>query len=207
MRKKMEEIETVEEEEKGSKLQWFFYVILIPLLFATAMAIIIATISGVNVISKASGLAHQVTGMFGADGNEKGQKQSGTFSETQYKSQISSLQKQVTEKDKEISKLQSELDKSQQNNLKMKQTVSDLKQQLKKAQQQQAANQKKLKEIASTYENMNPENAAAIIQKMNDQEATGILSQLSSETLANVLEKMSADKAAKYTQMLGRTGT
>ncbi|GER65625.1 hypothetical protein BpJC7_03480 [Weizmannia acidilactici] len=207
MGKKQEEIEAIDEKKSGSKLQWFFYVVLIPLLFAIAVGLIVATFSGVNVISEAAGIGHKVAGIFGSGEDKQNQNQGGTYSAKQYVGQIDSLKKQMEQKDKEISKLQSELDKSQQNNLKMKQTVLDLQSQLKKAQQTQAANKKKLKEIASTYENMNPDNAAAIIEKMSDTEATQILSQLSSETLAGVLEKMSASKAAKYTQLLSQKGS
>ncbi|WP_018660063.1 MotE family protein [Heyndrickxia acidiproducens] len=202
-----EETEMEEETGRGGKLQWFCYVVLIPLLFAIAMALIVATFSGINVIGKAASVEHKITNLFAGDDKEPQKQSDPAYSSKQYSGQITKLEKQLDERDKEIDKLQSQLDSSRQKNLKTEQQVKDLQAQLKKAQQSQAANKKKIKEIASTYENMSPDNAASILVKMSDTEATQILSQLSSDTLASVLEKMSAENAAKYTKLLTNKGT
>ena len=49
------------EEKSYSKLQWFIVVIIIPSIFALAVALIVATVAGVNVIDKAKEYSEKIT--------------------------------------------------------------------------------------------------------------------------------------------------
>ena len=49
----MEKLIEEQEEKKYSKIQWFFIVIVIPALFALAVAMVVASVAGINVFEKA----------------------------------------------------------------------------------------------------------------------------------------------------------
>lgn len=184
----------LEEEKSGNKFLWFIYVVVIPLLFAIVIALIVTTFAGINVFEKAKELgekthilsANNVTNRSKADEDK-----------------IISLNAEIQNKDTQIENLQKQLDSGDNEKQQLLLEQKRLQQQIASLQKSQAQSTKDFKEIVSSYESMNPKNAAPIILQMKDENAVKILSKLSSEALASILEKMPADRAAKYTEMLG----
>jgi flagellar motility protein MotE (MotC chaperone) len=193
MEKAMEE---ENDKEKTSRLQWFLYVMLIPVLFTIMIGLIIATLSGVNVIDKAKALTSNLP-----FSSKTAVSKTSTSTESN-NSKVINLQAQLQSKSAEITKLQDQID-SQANDkqellLQQKQLQSEIND-LKKAAQ---VHQKKFSDIVSTYTNMSPNSAADIISNLDDNNAVEILANLDTDTLASIMEKLTPQKAAKYTQML-----
>ncbi|MBB2478667.1 MotE family protein [Bacillus sp. APMAM] len=184
----------LEEEKSGNKFLWFIYVVVIPLLFAIVIALIVTTFAGINVFEKAKELGEK-THILSAN--------NATNSSKADEDKIISLNAEIQNKDTQIENLQKQLDSGDNEKQQLLLEQKRLQQQIASLQKSQAQSTKDFKEIVSSYESMNPKNAAPIILQMKDENAVKILSKLSSEALASILEKMPADRAAKYTEMLG----
>ncbi|MEK5391985.1 MotE family protein [Margalitia sp. FSL K6-0131] len=184
----------LEEEKSGNKFLWFIYVVVIPLLFAIVIALIVTTIAGINVFEKAKELGEK-THILSANNATNRSKAD--------EDKIISLNAEIQNKDTQIENLQKQLDSGDNEKQQLLLEQKRLQQQIASLQKSQAQSTKDFKEIVSSYESMNPKNAAPIILQMKDENAVKILSKLSSEALASILEKMPADRAAKYTEMLG----
>ncbi|KQL54631.1 hypothetical protein AN964_14740 [Heyndrickxia shackletonii] len=184
----------LEEEKSGNKFLWFIYVVVIPLLFAIVIALIVTTFAGINVFEKAKELGEK-THILSANNATNRSKAD--------EDKIISLNAEIQNKDTQIENLQKQLDSGDNEKQQLLLEQKRLQQQIASLQKSQAQSTKDFKEIVSSYESMNPKNAAPIILQMKDENAVKILSKLSSEALASILEKMPADRAAKYTEMLG----
>lgn len=184
----------LEEEKSGNKFLWFIYVVVIPLLFAIVIALIVTTIAGINVFEKAKELGEK-THILSANNATNRSKAD--------EDKIISLNAEIQNKDTQIENLQKQLDSGDNEKQQLLLEQKRLQQQIASLQKSQAQSTKDFKEIVSSYESMNPKNAAPIILQMKDENAVKILSKLSSEALASILEKMPADRVMKYTEMLG----
>lgn len=71
----MEQFEKDEETKKTSKLQWFLFVVFIPLLFTISVVLLILTFSGINVFEQGKKYASQLPFVSqwieGTEANEK----------------------------------------------------------------------------------------------------------------------------------------
>jgi flagellar motility protein MotE (MotC chaperone) len=65
-----------------------------------------------------------------------------------------------------------------------------------------APNSRDIGEIVSTFQDMSPRNAAAILEKLDDQLAVSILDGLPQDTRGTLLARMDADRAARLTEQL-----
>ncbi|MDE8563120.1 hypothetical protein PNH38_04375 [Anoxybacillus rupiensis] len=191
----------MEKEEKVSKLQWFLFVIIIPLLFTITLALIITTIAGVNVFDIAKKYGADLPGISQLVGSKQ------PSSEQALKENMLEKQATLEEKTAQVKKLETEVKNKQSEIEALKKEIERLNAQLESQQQTDTSpttEAKKLtvQDVAQMYGEMSPKNAAAIIPKMSDQEALNILAILGSEKAAAILEKMSPEEAAKYTALL-----
>ncbi|GGJ55952.1 flagellar motility protein MotE (MotC chaperone) [Anoxybacillus voinovskiensis] len=206
MKEQVIEKETeLEEEGKIGKFKWFLFVIVIPLLFAIALALVIATVAGFNVfgaIQKYGGNIPYVSEWI--NGKQQSTEQILQKTMLEQKAMIDEKTQQIKKLENTIKTKQSEIDA-------LKQEIKRLNAELTAAKQQQGTssttkNETKptVQDVTKIYETMSPKNAAAIIPKMSDEEAVYILSALSNDTAAAILEKMTPEEAAKYTTLLAK---
>lgn len=195
----------LQEEKKStflSKIQWFFFVVFIPMLFAIAVALIVLTFAGVDVSGAAKKYGSHIPGIskLVADKDtinveEKLRKDIDDLEATN-KNQletISDLEKKVEERDKELEKLQAE--------------IEELTNEMNNEEENQGTSVKSEKEISKAFESMSAKNAAAIVTELQESEAVKILQALSTDTLSSILEKMDPVIAAKYTKLLSEAST
>lgn len=196
MEKKFETKQT----QEGKSFQWFFFVVLIPFLFAIIVALVICFFAGINVFSAAKGLGQKLPIIGSLEGNSSSKQK------TASESDLINLQGQVKDRDAQIEALQNQLDnkgmdiqQAKLENQRLQQQIDDL-----NANKKASTNASNLafKDIIKTYTTMTPKNAAAIITNMNDPEAVKILGGLKADALAAIMEKMDPKNAAKYTQLL-----
>ncbi|MBM6618443.1 MotE family protein [Bacillus suaedaesalsae] len=192
------------QEEKEStflgKIQWLFFVVFIPLLFAIAVTLVVLNIAGVDVEGAVKKYGAHVPGVskLVADKNtinieDKLRKDIGDLEATNKEQidQISSLEKEIEQRDKELDQLKSKID--------------ELTEQLNDEESEQANSTQTKKEISKAFESMSAKNAAAIVAEMQASEALKILQALSTDTLSSILEKMDPVEAAKYTELLSNS--
>lgn len=187
-------LEQTEQEKKYSKLQWFFFVIVIPLLFAVAIALVVMTIAGINVFDLAQKYGEKIPGISAIVSDEE------QISEAT--ENVFTLRATVEDQKVEIAKLQSEIE-SKQASLELSQKEIDkLMQELKAFEEQEREITLQLEELAEVYETMSAKKSAAILSEMTNEDTVEILGKMSNEARAAVLEKMEPAKAAALTKLL-----
>lgn len=199
MVKKTKETNTVSKETKEKSTGIFQILMLwvfIPLLFISAVLLILAKFTDVNVFDKAKELTGKIPFV-----SEKVEEDAGTDTLV-LEERVVSLQAAIKEKETELFMLQSDFDKSAEEKdtlLKEQQRLVD---EIARLTSEQDSSKKDFKGIITTYEQMSAKSVAPVIVKMADAEAIRILASLKPDTLAAVLEKMSPEDAAKYTTLM-----
>ncbi|MBK3494388.1 hypothetical protein JFL43_05845 [Viridibacillus sp. YIM B01967] len=197
MAKKSLERTKAPETKALSTFQKLFYWVIIPLLFTTAVLLIIAHLYNVNVFEKAK----EWTSGTSLSSNEKASNAEDTKENAK---QVVNLKAQIKEKEAQIAQLQGQIDDSKNEKSKLVIEQDRLIAEIDKLEKGKTETQKEFSSIVSTFEKMTPKAAAPVIVKMSDSEAIKILSSLKPETLAKVLEKMPAKDAARYTELLAK---
>lgn len=200
----MEQFEKKEEEtKKTSKLQWFLFVVFIPLLFTISVVLLILTFSGINVFEQGKKYAGQLPFVSqwieGTDANEK----------KKLEEQIVELKATIVEKEKGAYKNERYYKRKKNAEIDaLKQEIARLQTEKEQAQQPTTPSTEQTDatrvDVVKMYETMSPKKAAEIIPQMSDQEAVNLLSKLKTDKVAAILEKMDAKNAAKYTSLLAK---
>jgi flagellar protein FlbB len=204
----MAQNQEMEREEKESKLQWFLFIIVIPSLFAAALAFVIMAIAGVNVLDTVKTFSKNIPIISQLVDVQKIQRKLGTTIEKQnevidqQKKQINELENELSAKQQEVDRLKKEVERLEEQLSLMEANKEELPED--KAATMNTTNNTTMEDIASMYETMSEKNAAMILTKMPESDVLTILSSLDSDKAAAILEKMSPDDAAKYTSMLAK---
>ena len=192
----MEKLIEEQEVKKYSKIQWFFIIIVIPTLFAIAVAMVVASVAGINVFEKAKEYSESIPFI---SSEEKVTEQQELLKMDQ---KLTELKAEVKDREAAISDLETKLEGKDQEIENLKLGKEQLEMQIDDLILAQEDGKRQFKEIVSTYETMSAKKAAPILTQMNDDEALKILSSIKPATLAAILEKMNATDAAKYTAQL-----
>jgi flagellar motility protein MotE (MotC chaperone) len=199
----MEQFEKDEETKKTSKLQWFLFVVFIPLLFTISVALLVLTFSDINVFEQGKKYAAQLPFISqwveGTEANEKKKLQE----------QLVELKATIVEKEEQLKKANDVLKEKEAEIDALQQEIARL--QAEKEQVQEPTTTPPAEQtseprvdVVKMYETMSPRKAAEIIPQMSDQEAVNLLSKLKTDKVAAILEKMDAQNAAKYTSLLAK---
>ncbi|MEB1810090.1 MAG: MotE family protein [Bacillaceae bacterium] len=182
-------------EKEYSKIQWFFFVIFIPTLFAIILFAVILIFLGVDVKDKAKEIGGTLPfiGEYIIDEVEEDEENLINIDELQetiasQQNQIEQLERQLTQKDEEILQLQSEATSLEEQVVSQEEAVAEVRHDL--------------KEIAKTYEAMSTKNAANILSELPTSEALLHISQISTQSRAGILAKMDPEKAAEIMSRL-----
>lgn len=174
-------------EKKTAKIQWFFFVIFIPIVFAVTLTLVVLTIAGINVFEKVEEYGSQVPGI------EKlfsGEEDSEMESTTELKAQIENKQAQLDNQTSQLEQKDNEIQKLQEQ-------IEQLNDELSTKQAEEKTREERIEAIASTFEAMEPENAAPRIEKMEQKDAISILENLPSDKRGKIFEEMSLEASAK----------
>lgn len=189
----------VSDSKVYSKVQWFLFVIVIPILFTITLALVLLTIAGINVFEYAKVIGQHtpiISNYVSSDDNATAENK------VSLELQISSLEGTIQEKEELIEDLEKNLEGKQTEIASLHEELSYLEEQILLKEEEQQTYGKSIAEISKMYETMSPKNAAVIIPKLDNEEALSILSALKTETVSKILEKMDPEDAAKYTQLL-----
>ncbi|MDP4083037.1 MAG: MotE family protein [Bacillota bacterium] len=182
--------------KKGKSIQWFIFVVLIPLLFTVIVALIICFIAGVNVFGIAKDIGQKIPFIENSSQNNASNQKSASESD------LINLQAQIKDREAQIEELKTNLDSKDKDIEQAKLDNQRLQQQIDDLNANKKASNLAFKDIIKTYETMSPKKVAPIITKMDDTEAIKILGDLKADALAAIMENMNPKDAAKYTQLL-----
>ena len=187
--------QTKKKEKSRSFFQTLLVLVIIPLLFATAVFLIIAKVADINVFDKAKELAVELP-FIGPKEEGNGAK------DLNLEERVVTLQAEIQEKEAQLFKLQDELDKSAGEKEQLLVEQEKLLAKIDTLNRGKDDSKSEFKEIVNTFEQMSAKTAAPVITKMSDAEAIQILTNLKPDKLAAIFEKMTPEDAAKYTTMI-----
>ncbi|WP_108669689.1 MotE family protein [Peribacillus acanthi] len=185
----------LEEKKTYNKFQWFLFIVIIPLLFTVALALIVLTVAGVNVFELTKKYGSHVPFL---SSHEK--EDSPSIKE--FQSKIVELEAEIIDREELVSKLESIIESRESDIENLEADKQLLEEEIIQLQGAQEDNKKTLKDIIKTYETMSPKKAAPILTALTDEEAVKILSNLKADTLSSILEQMEPEDAARLTQQL-----
>jgi len=194
-------MEEIEEEREYSKLEWFFYMILIPALFATLLGGVLLTFLGVDVLGNVLKWANSipyVEKIIPGEGDE-------TDPEVRATKQLEEMQAKQTAAQQQIAALQEEAEKKDATIQALEQQVENLKKQLEEKQATKEERQRQYQDLAKMYTNMSAKNAAAIIENLSLEEAVAVLTTMKPQQRAEILAKMDPKQAADISILLKDT--
>lgn len=190
----------VNDEQSYSKLQWVFYIIIVPLFFITFLIVIILTFFGVNVIDPALAAGQKVPGLSAIlpEPKEVVSEQSLGMVEldlqdaekrvSQSEVEISRLEVEITQKTKEIEQLLEQLDQLKEESEEKK--LSDEERSI------------KLRDLAAIYGGMSTSRSAAILENLTLKEAAIIMNELNTTQQSAVMAKLEPPFAANLTVVI-----
>ena len=184
------------EKRKSGAFGKIVMVILITLMFTTAVLLVIAKFNDVNVFDKAKEVTAGLP--FVGDPEQK----TLLADEGILEDRVVDLQAEIKEKEAEVFQLQKQLDASADEKEVLLIEQERLLGEIQALERDNDSSTQKVSEIVSTFEKMSAKSAAPVITNMSDAEAIQILSSLKTDNLASILEKMSPEDAAKYTSMM-----
>jgi len=182
--------------KKTNNMQKLLMIVLIPLLFASAVLLIITKITDVNIFDKTKELSASLP--FVSEPKQKDEVENSPVLEQR----VVTLQAEIKEKEAEVFRLQEQLDASEDEKDALLLEQEKLIYEIETLERGADSKKQKLTEIISTFEKMSAKSAAPVIINMSDAEAVQILTNLKPNILAQILEKMPPEEAAKYTTMM-----
>lgn len=194
-KKKAEDLSAVNENKSSNKLLVVMLSVLIPLLAISAVFLIIAKFTDVNVFDKAKELTGKLPFVDEeidiADEND-----------LILEERVVTLQAELKEKETQLVNLQEVVDASVEENKLLIEKQEELQYEIEVLKVEKDTTKGTFTEIVSTFEKMSAKAAAPILTEMVDEEAMRILTSLKPDQLAAILEKMTPVDAAKYTSLM-----
>ncbi|OLO40896.1 hypothetical protein BTR23_05330 [Alkalihalophilus pseudofirmus] len=182
-------------EKEYSKIQWFFFVILIPTIFAIILFAVILIFLGVDLKEKAKEVGGNLP-FIGEHFDEEVEEQE------HEDVNIDELYEQIAAQQAQIDQLEQQLTQKDEELLQVQQEASSLEAQVELQEESVVEVRQDLKEIAKTYEAMSTKNAANILSELPTSEALLHISQISTQPRAGILAKMEPEKAAEIMSLL-----
>ncbi|MCF6093835.1 hypothetical protein L1765_07550 [Microaerobacter geothermalis] len=201
----------MESTEKGyNRLEWFFYIILLPLLFTILLTGILLSFLGYNVLNTALAWANQIPYVEKIIPDPKNSSESLDVQTPEARPEdleqkITQLQEKVKETQQIQASLQNQLTEKNNEISRLKKEIDDLEKQLEEKQLSQEERLKKIKEVADIYAGMSSSKAAPIIEKLTIEEAVLVLESMNNEARSQILAKMDPKRAADISIMLKDT--
>lgn len=184
-----------QEAHRYGKLEWFLYIVVLPLLFTALLSGIILQFLGVDVTGKIVSAARTIPVVNQVLPSDEQAADAPSPQEEQAK-QLQAAQDKTQALEKSKAQLEEDLVKKNAEIEKLKKQLEDLK---KKESEQTAKQPVKdpVKEQALVYAEMSPAKAADILSKLAVTDAKKILSKMSSDEQAAILEKMDSTIATR----------
>ncbi|MGP4075607.1 MotE family protein [Halobacillus sp. K22] len=177
------------EKEQGSRLQWFFFVVVIPAVFAISLAWIVLSLLGVNVTEQAGKYVSTVPGL--TQSASKPAEEKSTLNNNELQASLDSRDETIEQLEEELSTKQAEVDE-------LKQNVAKLEADVKAAQEEKVEppENEKVMDMAASFQEMDPEEAAPIVENMSQELAVKVLENISSGERGQIFGQMNPETAA-----------
>jgi flagellar motility protein MotE (MotC chaperone) len=202
-------MEELEEERSYNKLEWFFYIIFIPLLFTLVLSAIIAQMFGYNVVgvlAKELNKIPVIEKVIPDAAVDRPSSSTGNSRSDKKDSQISDLEIKLAAKEREIADMKRKAQFDEQKMKQLSQQVQMQQETSKAAQNQMNADkQQQIKNLAKIYTSMSAGKAAPILAKMKPEDAAQLLLVMKPDERSAIMAKMDPGTAADLSLLLKDT--
>ena len=199
-------MEDIQEEREYSKLEWFFYMILIPALFASLLGGVLLSFLGVNVLGNVLQWANSIPYVEKMIPDEYASGEAETAEPEEKASQLlAEMQAEQAARLQQIASLQEETQKKDAAIQALEKQVQDLNKLLEEKRASEAERQQQYQDLAKVYTTMSAKNAAAIIQNLSLEESVAVLTMMKPQQRADILAKMDPKQAADISILLKDT--
>ncbi|UFJ42129.1 MotE family protein [Brevibacillus humidisoli] len=184
-------MEEVQEERPYSWWERFFYIFLIPALFASILGGVLLNFSGYDVVGMIQEQGNSIPVIEkiipGSNEAEEAQPQTNPVEE---------LQAKLQQKDEQIVQLEKDLAEKEATIKAIEEREAELEKMLEDKQADEAERQQQYQDLAKLYTSMSSRNAASIIGNLSLEEAVAVMSKMKPDDRADILSKMDPKKAA-----------
>jgi len=192
--------------EKGySRLEWFFYIIVLPVLFISILTIVLLWFLDYDLKGKVLMTLNEIPYVEKLiDDQQFNNYDNLTInnSKEQLEATIAELKNTLTNSQLALTQVENQTANKDQQIAELQEQIDDLLAQLSVKNTSEKTREEEIAELAKVYANMNPKNAAGIIASLDATEALLILSQMSVDTKSAILEKMDLQTAAELSILL-----
>lgn len=178
---------------------WFLFAIVIPLIIATALAVLIMTLSGFNVGNWIKDTAQKVpviSSFITTEEDKNYDKELEKADEViqEQKSEIDALHKDIVQLESVIEQLEQDMIKIENQMQSENNTSVEI-------EQEESEQNAQLKQLSASFKKMNKKQAALIFQDLEKETAIQVLQALSNDVRGGILEAMDPKEAAKLTEL------
>jgi flagellar motility protein MotE (MotC chaperone) len=197
-----ERMEEIQEEKSYSKWEWFFYMILIPALFAALLGGVLLSLLGVNVIGGALRWANSIPYVEKIVPDAAVEPQADPNSRESLEKQLVTLQSELAKSKQTISAYETEAAKKDATIQSLQKQTQDLQKMMEDKRTTEEERQKQYQNLAKIYTTMPSKNAASIISNLSLEEAVTVMTKMKPEQQSEILSKMDPKKAAEISILL-----
>lgn len=198
-------MEETQEEKSYSRWEWFFYMIIIPALFASILGGVLLSFLGVNVVGKVLGWANSIPYIEKIVPDVPQEADPDAAKKQNMQNQLDTTQMDLNKSKQQLTQIQGEASQKDATIQGLQKQVQDLQKMLEDKKVDAEGRQKQFQDLSKLYTSMSAKNAAAILENLSIEEAVTVLSAMKPEQRAGLLAKMDPKKAADTSILLKDT--
>lgn len=197
-------MENVEQEQGYGKLEWLFYIILLPLLFTAILTGVLLSFLGYDVTTSLQKTANEMPliGKIVPAPEIAVQLEGKGSANLPQAEQLQQLKEQLEQKNTSLLKLEADMQLKNNEIKKLMEEIELLTKQNSNAALTEAEHSQKLKELSNLYSSMSPSKSAPILENLSVEEAVLVLSEMQLDKRGKILEKMDPKNAADISILL-----
>lgn len=194
-------MEEIQEEREYGRWEWFFYMIVIPALFACLLGGVLLSLLGVNVLGNVLTWANSIPYVEKLIPDDYAAAPS-KDEKPELKEQVTNLQNDQAKNQQALSTLQAEAAKKDSTIQALENQIQALKKQSEEKRTTEEERQQQYADLAKVYTTMSAKNAAAIIENLSMEESVTVMTKMRPNQRADILAKMDPKKAADISILL-----
>jgi flagellar motility protein MotE (MotC chaperone) len=189
----------LEEIEKPySKLQWLFYIIIVPTIFTLLLVGIILTFLGVNVVDSVLSTGQKVP-VLSSILPEPKEPINQDLDDQAAEPSLQEAEERASQFEQDIGRLENELAQKTEEVETLTEQMEQLKKEMQDKRLSEVERLNKLRELAQIYVGMSTSKSAAIIENLSLHEAALIINEMASKDQSAIMTKLTPTYAAKLT--------
>lgn len=196
----------MEQAEKSySKLEWFFYIIFLPLLFTVLLTVILLYFMGYDTLNTALKWGNSVPVVERVLPEPKPEPGEMADQASINENRVKDLRTENAQKEQTITELRSEVQAKEQSIKELENQIEELNASLEEKKTDEDQRQQEIGQLAQLYASMRPGNVAPILENLTMNEAVLMLEAMSNNDRSDILSEMNPQTAADLSILLKDT--